>query len=237
MFRARLIIAIIMAWFVSGLHAQHNMLTKKERKQGWQILFDGKNTEHWRSVKKDGFPEKGWKVENGELVSGGGGNIITKKQYGDFELVFEWKMMDEGGNSGVKYLVKETAKGALGIEYQMLDDENHPWMKSGKMKPGDYHTTGAVYELYDVPIEKPLNPIGEWNHSRIVVKGSHVEHWLNGMKLVGFERDSDDYMARVAKSKFKEVEGFGLHKEGHIMLTDHGSVVHFRNIKIVGRQQ
>ena len=209
-----------------------NTLTKKETKEGWKLLFDGKSPDQWRAVHKDKFPSSGWKVENGEMISGKGGDIVTKAQYENFEFTWEWKMDDIGGNSGVKYLVKEKQNTALGIEYQILDDENHEWMKEGKMKPGDYHTMGAVYELYPVEVDKKVNPVGEWNQGKIVIRGSHVEHWLNGIKLVEYERDSEDFKARVAKSKFKEVDGFGLHSEGHLLLQDHGSVVHFRNLKI-----
>ena len=211
---------------------KHNILTKKEKKDGWELLFDGTSPNHWRAVHKVDFPGKGWKIENGEMISGKGGDIVTKRQYSDFEFVWEWKMDDLGGNSGVKYLVKERNNTALGIEYQILDDENHPWMINGKMKPGDFHTMGAVYELYPVMVEKKVNPVGQWNMGKIKVRGNHVEHWLNDVKLVEYDRGGEDFKDRIAKSKFKDAPGFGLHQEGHIMLQDHGSVVHFRNMKI-----
>jgi len=219
---------------INSVYAQKktNTLSKKEKKDGWALLFDGVSAEHWRGVNKQIFPEKGWKIENGEMVSGNGGSIITQKEYGSFEFVWQWKMMDKGGNSGVKYLVKEVEKGALGIEFQILDDENHPWMKEGKMKPGDYHTMGSVYELYAITVEKKVNPLGEWNTGKIIVRDNQVEHWLNGVKLIEYDRGGEDFKERVAKSKFKDAKGFGLHKTGHIMLQDHGSIVHFRALKI-----
>lgn len=212
--------------------SQPNTLSKKEVKEGWTLLFDGTNPSQWRSVNKDQFPEKGWSVQDGCMVSGGGGSIVSRKEYGNFELTWDWKMMDKAGNSGVKYFVKEGPKDALGIEYQMLDDENHPWMKDGRMKPFDYHTNGAVYEIYPPSGNKPDKPVGEWNTSKVVAKGKHVEHWLNGVKIADYVRGSDDFNARIAKSKFKDVPGFGLHEKGLLMLTDHGSIVYFKNLKI-----
>jgi hypothetical protein len=209
-----------------------NTLTNKELKEGWKLLFDGQDPAQWRSVNKETFPDKGWSVKEGCMVSGGGGSIVSRAEYGNFDLVWEWKMMDAGGNSGVKYFVKEGPKDALGIEYQMLDDAGHPWMKDGRMKPSDYHTNGAVYEIYPPSSNKNDKPIGEWNTSRVLSKGKHVEHWLNGAKIAEYERGSEDFNARIAKSKFKDVPNFGLHEKGLLMLTDHGSIVYFKNLKI-----
>ena len=209
-----------------------NTLTKKEVKLGWKLLFDGKNPSQWRSANQTGFPTKGWEIKEECLVSGGGGNLVSKEEYGNFDLVWDWKMMDAGGNSGVKYFVKETGKDALGIEYQMLDDAEHPWMKDGRMKPNDFHTVGAVYEIYPPSPNKIVKPVGQWNTSRVLSSGKHVEHWLNGVKVAEFERGSADFNARIAKSKFKDIPNFGLHEKGLLLLQDHGSVVWFRNIKI-----
>jgi hypothetical protein len=209
-----------------------NTLTPKEVKQGWKLLFDGKNPSQWRSANQESFPAKGWVFKDGCMVSGGGGNLVSKEEYGSFDLVWDWKMMDKGGNSGVKYFVKEDGKDALGIEYQMLDDFDHPWMKDGRMHPNDFHTTGAIYELYPTSPAKKLNPVGEWNQSRILVKGKHIEHWLNGVKVAECERGSSDFNARIAKSKFKDIPNFGLHEKGLLLLQDHGSIVWFRNLKI-----
>jgi len=212
--------------------ASVNTLTKKELKNGWQLLFDGTNPSHWRSANKTDFPTSGWTIQEGCLVSGGGGSLVSKEEYGNFDLVWDWNMTDAGGNSGVKYFVKEDGKDALGIEYQMLDDAAHPWMKEGKMKPNDYHTNGAVYELYPPSEFKKSKPVGEWNTSRVTSYGMHVVHWLNGEKVADYVRGSSDFAEKVAASKFKDTPGFGLHEQGLILLQDHGSVVKFRNIKI-----
>ena len=209
-----------------------NTLNNKELKLGWQLLFDGTTSSGWRSANQTGFPSKGWVIKEGCLVSGGGGSLVSREEYDDFDFVWDWKMMDVGGNSGVKYFVKEGNNDALGIEYQMLDDAAHPWMKDGRMLPNDYHTVGAVYELYPPSVYKKIKPVGEWNTSRVVSYGKHVEHWLNGAKVAEFDRGSSDFNERVAKSKFKDVPQFGLHDKGLLLLQDHGSVVWFRNLKI-----
>jgi len=209
-----------------------NTLTKKELKQGWKLLFDGHDPSQWRSANKAEFPTKGWQIKEGCMISGGGGNLVSKEEYGNFDMVWDWKMIDAGGNSGVKYCVKETNNDALGIEYQMLDDAGHPWMKDGRMHPNDFHTVGAIYELYPTASNKVTKPVGEWNTSRILCSGKHIEHWLNGVKVAECERGSDDFNARIVASKFKDMPSFGLHEKGLILLQDHGSVVWFRNIKI-----
>ena len=205
-----------------------NKLTKKEQKENWQLLFDGKSTEKWKGEKSAAFPQKGWEIRDECLVSNKGGNILSKEEFGNFDFKWEWKMITKDGNSGIKYFVKEytgTKLGtALGIEYQMFDD--------GKMDPTSYHANGAVYELYSPVADKKSKPVGEWNESRVLSVGNHVEHWLNGKKVAEYERGSDDFKARIAKSKFKNVDGFGLPSQGMLMLTDHGSVVYFRNMKI-----
>lgn len=209
----------------------------------WRSLFDGKTMTGWRGINQETFPRDGWKVEDGILMvnatdgkeSGNGGDIITVAQYGDFVLEWEWKMLTKGGNSGVKYFVKEglsdNNKYGVGLEYQILDDENFSWMKDGRMKPDDYRTLASLYEIYPATNKSP-KPLGEWNHSRIVAKGNHVEHWLNHVKVLEFERGSDDFRKKVAESKFAEYENFGEAREGHILIQDHGSRMAFRNIKI-----
>jgi hypothetical protein len=164
-----------------------NSLSKAEKKDGWKLLFDGKNTDLWRGINITGFPSTGWKIENGDLIafahggaeSGNGGDIITKKQYSEFTLKWEWRMETKGGNSGVKYFVQEglgNNKGyGFGLEYQLLDDKFHPWMLEGKMEPNDYHTLGSLYELYPASEQKQPSPLGLWNESRIVCKGSVIE--------------------------------------------------------------
>ena len=216
----------------------------KAQKPKWEKLFNGKNFNGWKSIATNKLPEYGWKIENGSLIvndSGGGeskngGDIITEKKYANFELKWEWKMMTKGGNSGVKYLVntisKNNKKHGIGMEYQLLDDAFHPWMLRGKMKPGDYYTLGACYNLYPSGVDKKVKPLGKWNTSRVVCKNGIVEHWLNGDKIISFDRFSADFDQRVAKSKFKNIDRFGKHQSGHILIQDHGSNVHFRKIMI-----
>jgi hypothetical protein len=228
-----LILAFLLGCFVQLQGKQTpNTLTKKEVKEGWMLLFDGKVPSQWRAANQKGFPSKGWEIKEECMVSGGGGNLVSKQEYGSFDLVWEWKMMDKGGNSGVKYFVKEDGKDALGIEYQMLDDAGHPWMQDGRMHTNDYHTVGAIYELYPTAANKITKPVGEWNTSRILSKGKHIEHWLNGIKVAECDRGSKDFNSRIATSKFKDIPNFGLHEKGLLLLQDHGSVVWFRNMKI-----
>ena len=204
----------------------------------WIVLFDGKNTDHWRGAHLNHFPGTGWSVSGGELLNDGTGkgNLVSRSQYSNFILEWEWRLFDEGGNSGLKYFVKETAdengKRALGLEYQMLDDERHVWMKEGKMKPNDYHTTGALYEFFPPSDNKKMVPLGEFNRSKIVSDGHCVEHWLNGEKVVEYERGGVLFLEMKAKSKFKDLPEFGLHGQGHILLQDHQSRVGFKNIRI-----
>jgi len=221
-----------------------NLLSKAEKKEGWKLLFNGKNTDLWRGINTAEFPKTGWKIENGDLIafsyggaeSGNGGDIITKKQYSEFTLKWQWRMETKGGNSGVKYFVQEglgSNKGyGFGLEYQLLDDNFHPWMLQGKMKPYDYHTLGSLYEIFPAAETKQPSPLGLWNESRIVCKGSTIEHWLNGKLILEYSRNSEDFKARIAASKFKDVPNFGVNSKGHILLQDHGSIIHFRNLKI-----
>lgn len=221
-----------------------NQLSEREKANGWKLLFDGKSMEQWRGINKDYFPKSGWKVEDGLLVAsfeGGGesesgGDIITKKKYGDFVLKWDWKMVSKGGNSGLKYYVQEglgeNEGYGFGLEYQILDDKNHEWMLNGKMKPNDYHTVGSVYEIYPASPDKRPSPLGLWNTSEIVSKDNHVEHWLNGQKILEYDRGSSDFKGKIAESKFKDVKGYGTIPKGYLLLQDHGSVVNYRNIKV-----
>lgn len=223
--------------------APPNSLTDAEIREGWKLLFDGKTSSGWRGINQESFPEHGWEIRGGMLIvneSGGGesangGDIITTRQYGNFILEWEWKMLTKGGNSGVKYFVKEglsdNKKYGAGLEYQLLDDENFPWMFDGRMKPGDYRTLAALYELYPAT-NRSVKPLGAWNHSRVVVRGKHSEHWLNGVKVLEYERGSEDFRKKVAESKFAAYENFAEADEGHILLQDHGSEMAFRSIKI-----
>ena len=223
-------------------HAQDNQLTKKEKKEGWQLLFDGKTTSGWKGAFIESFPAKGWKVEAGMLMvepSGGaestnGGDIVTLAEYADFELVVDFKLT-EGANSGIKYFVAAqqatpaSPRSAYGLEFQVLDDERHPDAKLGK---NGNRTISSLYDLIPADNNKPVRPIGEWNTARIVSAGSHVEHWLNGVKVVEYERGGKAFRDLVAGSKYKDVENFGLISKGRILLQDHGNKVFFKNIKI-----
>lgn len=210
----------------------------------WVDLLSNGDVSQWRGDNSESFPEAGWKVEGNVLVVNApsedepvsAGNLFTKQAYGNFEFYWEWKMLTMGGNSGVKYFVPggdhSYATYGPGPEYQILDDANHPWMLEGKMKPFDHYTMGSCYELYAADSSKSPAPLGEWNTSRIVSKDGHVEHWLNGDKIVEYNRFSDDFATRVLKSKFKEFPKYGLLEKGHIMLQDHGGEIYFRNMKI-----
>jgi len=219
--------------------ASPNTLTAKEVKDGWKLLFDGKTMNGWRGAYMDSLPKKGWEARDGMLIvreSGGGeasfgGDIVTIEEFSSFELKVDFKLT-EGANSGIKYFVTEqqpkTPGSAIGLEYQILDDAKHPDAKLG------INGNRTLASLYDVmpAHDKKVNPIGEWNHARLVVKGKHVEHWLNGVKVLEFERGGKEFLAHKAESKFKERAGFGEAPEGHILLQDHGNQVFYRNIKI-----
>ncbi|MCX2680865.1 DUF1080 domain-containing protein [Galbibacter sp. EGI 63066] len=218
-----------------------NNLTIDEKKNGWKMLWDGKTTDGWRGARLDEFPAEGWVIKNGVLTvlesegkeAAAGGDIVTKKGYGDFELQVDFKLT-EGANSGIKYYVDtEINKGpgsSIGLEYQILDDDNHPDAKLGNHDGS--RTVASLYDLIQANINKPIHPIGEWNTARIVSKDNHVEHWLNGMKVLEYERGSDEYRKLVSESKYKVWPNFGELEKGSILLQDHGNRVSFKNIKI-----
>lgn len=218
-----------------------NKLTIDEEKNGWKLLWDGKTTEGWRGAKLDEFPKEGWEIKNGELSvlsSGGeesnaGGDIVTTELYGDFELKVDFKV-SKGGNSGIKYYVDtELNKGSgssIGLEYQILDDAKHPDAKLGNHEGS--RTIASLYDLIKADENKPVNPVGEWNSAYISSKNNHVEHWLNGVKVLEYERKSEEYLKLVSESKYEKWPNFGEGDKGQILLQDHGDYVAFKNIKI-----
>jgi hypothetical protein len=216
-----------------------NTLTAAERTAGWKLLFDGRTMDGWRGAYMDKLPARGWEVRDGILSiqeSGGGeaafgGDIVTLDEYSDFELLVDFRLTP-GANSGIKYFVIEeqprTPGSAKGLEYQLLDDAGHPDAKLGIR---GNRTCASLYDLIPAANKPPVT-IGEWNQARILVKGTHVEHWLNGVKVLAFERGGPEFLAHKAESKFKDIPGFGEYARGRILLQDHGNRVSFRNIKI-----
>ena len=228
-FRYSSMFALLLAGAAAVAAPAVNQLSDEEKAAGWKLLFDGKTTEGWRTFKKQSFPSKGWVVEDGWLhcLGKGGGDIISDGEFGDFELQWEWKQA-EVGNSGVKYFVTETRDAALGHEYQMIDDARTPDAKLANGK----RVTASFYDVLKPTATPATRQPGEINQSRIVVKGNHVEHWLNGVKVLEYECGSEALKAAIAASKFKTTAGFGDKIQGHILLQDHHSEVWFRNVKI-----
>lgn len=223
-----------------------NTLSMQERAQGFSLLWDGKTSNNWRGIFKKTFPTEGWTMNDGTLTihesngreEGSGGDIITDEEYSAFILQFEFKLT-KGANSGVKYFVKESydthGKSGIGLEYQVLDDKNHPDAKKGR---NGNRTIASLYDLIpknDIKATRPpyVKPIGEWNHGRLIVyPNGHVEHWINGYKALAYEKGSKHFKHLVAISKYKDWKNFGLWKKGHILLQDHGNTVSYRSIKI-----
>ncbi len=206
----------------------HNTLSAEEAAAGWTLLFDGKSTAGWRGFRKDSFPDSGWVVEDGTLKSLGrkGGDIVTTGTFTDFELSWEWRLSAKG-NSGVKYLVNETrAGGAIGHEYQMIDDDSYDAMALNVLQK-----TGAWYDVLP-PTKAAARPIGTFNHSRVIVRGTAVEHWLNDELVLRYDMTSPEARAGIAASKFKDVQGYGTAFATPILLQDHDTFAWFRNIKI-----
>ena len=214
-----------------------NQLTQREKKDGWQLLFDGETMNGWRRIYTDSLPERGWYVENGCLVvekdksgeSANGGDLITIREYSNFDLTFDFKLTPRA-NSGIKYFVNESLGApnsgyGFGPEYQVIDDSKTNNGTVGCKLAG-------LYELIDAPDTKKVNPTGEWNSGRIVSKDSYVEHWLNGELMLTYVLGSDEFKALVQKSKFRDKKGYGEIAKGHILIQDHGDKVSYKNIKI-----
>ncbi len=216
-----------------------NTISDREAQEGWTLLWDGKTSNGWRGAKSGTFPSKGWFIENDILKvlksdggeSTNGGDIVTIQKYKNFELSVDFKIT-EGANSGIKYFVDtELNKGegsSIGCEFQILDDQKHP---DAKLGVNGNRKLGSLYDLIPAPEDKPFRK-GFFNRATIIVKDNHVEHWLNGVKIVEYERGSQMWRALVNYSKYQVWPTFGEASTGHILLQDHGDEVWFRNIKI-----
>ena len=229
---------LLLAALPVATHAKNNdnTLTETEQREGWKLLWDGKTTEGWRGAKLTEFPKKGWRIEKGVLKvekasgaeSGNGGDIVTVRPYKNFILKVDFKIT-EGANSGIKYFVDpDMNKGegsAIGCEFQILDDLRHPDAKLG------VKGNRKLGSLYIPALEQKPFKIEEWNTATIIVQDSHIEHWLNGVKLLEYDRRSQQWNALVAYSKYKNWPNFG-NRDGRILLQDHGDEVWFKNIKI-----
>ena len=223
-----------------------NQLSESEKRKGWRLLWDGKTSTGWRKFNADAFPSVGWAIQDGVLKvlsshqdsTKRGGDIISNEAFSNFELELDFKVT-VGANSGLKYFVQEDRKSkataGLGPEFQILDDQNHPDAKAGV---GGNRTTGSLYDLIaaenlsEGSTEKRMNPPGKWNKLRIVSKDGHVEHWLNNLKTVEYDRHSQVFRNLIAKSKYSPHPKFGQAPTGHILLQDHHDEVHYRSIKI-----
>lgn len=212
---------------------------KADSTENWIILFDGTSTDEWRGYNKETFPERGWSVVDGALMvqgsgrgeAGGGGDIITKRKFRNFELSLEWKT-SEGGNSGIFYLAQEIPGEPIwksAPEMQILDNERHADAKLGK---DGNRQAGSLYDLIPA-VPQNAKPVGEWNHAKITVFKGTVIHWQNGENVLEYHLWTDEWNKMVLESKFRSYEWFlNTAEEGHIGLQDHGDDIWFRNVKI-----
>jgi hypothetical protein len=211
---------------VAAENAKPNTLSDEEKAAGWKLVFDGTTANGFRAIGKKIFPDKGWVVEDGTLkhqAKGGGGDIVINDPYENFEFSWEWKI-PAGANSGVKYRVEDKPGSAFGPEFQLIDDA-HADAKNR------LHVTASLYEMFE-PKEKKMKPAGEWNESRLLIQGNHVEHWLNGAKVVEYEFFNDAWNEAFAKSKYVKNPTFARTTKAYIALQDHGDETAFRSMKI-----
>lgn len=235
--RAALPPLLTAALLLAAAAQRHPALQQGPAPGPWDTLFGGGSLDAWRGVREERFPAEAWEVRQGTLSVKdhiGGRDIMTRKTYGNFELAFEFKLTPRA-NSGIKYLVNRIPNlrsGSMdwnGPEYQIIDDYQHPEVKE---HPQGVGSTAAFYLLY-APVGKTLHEAGRWNRGRIIVRGAHIEHWLNGVRVVNCERGTPDYRRRVAATKFSDYGVYGEEPRGRIMLTDHGGdKVYYRNITI-----
>ncbi len=219
-----------------AISAQLNTLTPQETKAGWQMLWDGKTMTGWHSAQGANVPVKGVRIENGVLTlpvsKDHEGDLVTDGVYTNFELLVDYRLVT-GANSGIKYFVNDAVNqkhgSVVGFEYQLLDDNVHPDARLGRN--GD-RKTASLYDILPATANKPYRSPGEWSTAKIVVRGTHGEHWLNGLKVLDYDRNSPEFRNALALSKFHDIQGFGDASDGHLLLQDHGDEVSFRNIKI-----
>jgi 3-keto-disaccharide hydrolase len=219
-------VVVLLGSTIMAQNGPMNTLTPEEKAAGWKLLFDGKSLAGWRGFKTE-TPPAGWKAVDGTLTrESGGGDLMTADQYGDFELRLEWKI-SAGGNSGIMFRVTPDGEETWhsGPEMQVLDNAKH---KDGA---NPLTSAGSNYAV-NAPIRDVTKPVGQWNSVRLVVKGAHVEHWLNDVKVVEYELWSPDWDKRVKASKFATIPQYGKAKRGYIAIQDHGDRVWYRNIKI-----
>ncbi len=228
------LLVCVVLWSCGNPGKTVNELTEQQKAEGWKLLFDGKTMNGWKFFKDR--KNNSWEVIDGTLhckapietsgVDNERSDLMTTDQYDNFEFYTEWKITPVG-NSGIIYRVTEEYEQPYytGPEYQVIDDKGYPQEK-------DFHMTGSNYDMHAPPSDKKMNPVGEWNTTRIVARGNHIEHWLNDVKVVEYEIGSEDWTARKNASKWKETVGYCVPTKGHIDLQDHGSEVWYRNIMI-----
>jgi hypothetical protein len=222
-------VSLILTSFMNDNQEKDNTLSKKEKKDGWVLLFDGTTMTGWRAYQNK--EQEGWSVKDGELFCKGEGvtkraDLITANQYENYELQIDWKISPKK-NSGIIYMATEEngASYESGPEYQLIDDVGYP----GKLS--DKQLSGANYDM-NPPTAKVVKPVGEFNHTKIVINKGHVEHWLNGTKVVDYQLWTPEWEQTKANSKWKDVKTYGMSKSGHIALQDHGGGIAFKNIKL-----